>query len=142
MTKLSYNSEEPASICTRCGKNPVSHYIYQFTNGEKENLELCEECATNWNKSGPISFPDIRDKSCYYCNAQPVSGSMNQPWEKEVREEDFHFSCSTCLENYSNLLLKWIDTIPKDLTPEDQVQRMAKAIKNIDSEVRSISQKS
>jgi len=135
------NSEEITSTCTRCGTNTVSHYICQFTNGEKETLELCDECATDWNKKEPIPFPDIRDKTCYYCNAQPVSGSMNQPWEKKVRQEDFHFSCSTCFQNYGRILLEWIATIPKDISPEEQIERMGKAIEKIDEEVRLISRK-
>ena len=64
---------------------------------------------------------------------------MNQEWEKKVRGEDFHFTCATCFETFNRLFLEWIDTMPKDLPPEDQIARITNAIEKIDDEVRALS---
>lgn len=124
--------------CTGCLKAQATHHICHFNDGIKEKLELCDECAKKWTKSSAISFPDLREATCYYCGAPAVSGGINQVWEKKVRGVDFHFTCMTCIENYSRLFLKRIETISDDLPPESQIEELSKVIEAIDKEVRSM----
>jgi hypothetical protein len=136
--------DDPAAapICTRCGQHSSNHHICQIINGDKEVLDLYEDCASDWKKNSAIPFADPRGTSCYYCGAAASSGGMNQEWEKKVRGQDFHFTCVTCLENYSRLFLDWINRMPTDIPPEDQMVRISEAIGIIDEEVRATATRS
>lgn len=128
--------------CTRCLKAQATHHIYQIIDGNKEILELCDDCAKKWNKSSAFSLPDLLDAKCNYCGAPAVSGGMNQEWEKKVRGGDFHFTCMPCLENYTRLFLKRIETISSDLPPESQIEEISKVTQAIDKEVQSMAVRS
>lgn len=142
MTETQRELGGPGHACTRCLKTQATHHICQIIDGNKEILELCEECAEKWTKSSAILLPDVRDAKCYYCGAPASSGGMNQEWEKKVRGRDFHFTCMLCLENYTRLFLKRIETMPANLPPEAQIKEISKAIKAIDQEVRSMAARS
>lgn len=142
MTQPPHDAEGATPTCTRCGERPSNHYICQILDGKKEVLNLCEECASDWNKSSAIPFPDVRNATCYYCGAPALSGGLNQEWEKKARGQDFHFTCTTCFENYSRLFLKWVETMPADIPPNAQIERMSKAIEQIDEEVRAAADRS
>lgn len=142
MTQPIHDPEEARPVCARCGERPSNHHICQITGGNKEVLDLCEACASDWKKSSAVSFPDVRNEVCFYCGVPAVSGGMNQEWEKRTPGRDFHFTCMTCFETYSRLFLERLETMPADLPPEVRIECMSKAIGEIDEEVRKAAARS
>ena len=138
MSQPTPNPEEATPICSKCGLQPSTHHICQINCGTKELLALCDECASNWKLSNAFAIPDIRNAKCDFCGAKASSGGLNQEWEKKGRGKDFHFYCTTCMKNHHHLFLKFLNTMPTDLSPIEQFERMANANDEIDEKVRAL----
>lgn len=132
------------NACCRCHQAQATHHICQIIDGKKEIHNLCDRCAEKWH-----GIPDLKNARCFYCDASAVSGSLNQPWERQVRGQEYHYACSTCLENYSQRFIEQL----KRLSPEDSVgqiqemarmtqEQMARMTQEIDSEVREVATRS
>ena len=129
------NSGHP---CTRCLQVQATHHICQIIDGKEEIHELCDRCAEEWGAktAGPIL--DLRNAKCFYCGAGATSGSMNEAWEREMRGEDYHYTCGVCLEGYGKLLIKRLKALSTESSAEEQVQEIMKVTRQVDEEMRSI----
>lgn len=127
-------------VCTKCGKPGPTHHICSIIEGTKEILELCDKCAAIWNENSIIQFPDIREATCFYCGANATSGTLNEQWERDVRGQDCHFTCSTCLEMYHKRMQKSLEKISSEMPPDDQMRELVQAVKEVDKEVHKAAQ--
>jgi hypothetical protein len=59
-----------------------------------------------------------------------------------VRGKEFHFACSTCLENYSRRFIERLKELSTDDSVVGQIQQMARMVQEVDSEVRAIATRS
>jgi protein-arginine kinase activator protein McsA len=128
--------------CTRCLQAQATHHICQIIDGNKEIQNLCDPCAEKWYARTNTGIPDLRNAKCFYCGAGAISGSLNQPWERQVRGQEFHFACSTCLENYSRRFIERLKGLSTDDSVVGQIQQMARMVQEVDSEVRAIATRS
>ena len=125
------------NACTRCLQAQATHNICQIIDGKKEIHNLCDRCAERWQ-----GIPDLRNARCFYCDASAVSGSLNQPWERQVRGQEYHYACSTCFENYSRRFIERLKALTTEDSVVDQIEQMARMTQEIDSEVRTVATRS
>ena len=126
------------NACCRCHQAQATHHICQIIDGKKEIHNLCDRCAEGWHTGASRAIPDLQNAKCFYCGATAVSGSLNQPWEIQVRGEEYHFACLTCLEAYSRRIIKRLKEISAHHSSQSQIEHMARLVQEIDSEVRTI----
>lgn len=130
------------NACSRCLQAQATHSICQIIDGKKEIHNLCDRCAEKWKAGTGIGIPDLRNAKCFYCGAGAVSGSLNQPWERQVRGEEYHYACPTCLENYSRRFIERLKGLSMEDSVPGQIQQMARMVREVDSEVRAIATRS
>ena len=134
--------QDAQPICTQCSQFSATHHICEINCGEKQALDLCDKCAAEYYQRSGHPFLDFKDAKCYYCGGQATHGSMNQQWEREVREVEYHFTCATCFETYSRLLLAKLNRIASGISSEDSMERtmnrMSQAVRDTDDKVRAI----
>lgn len=127
--------DEP--LCSSCGLHPAHTFLTEIINGEMTNRSFCDECASQLKLNTDDDGISIHDAKCYYCGGKTAGGAMNDYWEKPIRMLSMHYTCFRCMDLYRQSLLEFIDRIPKDLSPENQLQYMNTMVAEVDALVKS-----
>lgn len=113
-------------LCDICKKNEASVHITKIVNGEKEELNICDNCAKDvegfdfvkdMNFISPFSFQNILSGIMNYANKTPkefqdknlVCKNCGMTYS-EFKEKGL-LGCSECYKNFSSIIMPVIQRV-------------------------------
>lgn len=123
--------------CSMCQKRPATHHVVQIINDREEILDFCADCFAERSKIQGLPFMGWDpNQKCYYCGGPAQSASTNmEPW-REVRNQAMHYTCFRCFEYENELFLNALEKVPKNLSRDEEMNRLRALMRSIDSKVK------
>jgi len=135
------NNSEVGNLCGICRAAPATCHLCEIRSGEKTVLDLCDKCMTERGNLLNWPVPDLRGARCFYCGAAATGAGMNQAWERDLRGQQIHYTCSRCLKNQHDLTLDAFSLITDGGSAEEQMRQIATIIREVDEQVRAMARR-
>ena len=118
-------------LCDVCRANLTTYHICESqVGGEIIERHLCDSCHAKSAKPDELErLALLRHGKCQYCGEQAQSMSWGPGLALTPRQQIMCFSCS---EHYHHLVKAELDSLPADLSREDQLNALRDVEKRIE----------
>ena len=117
-----------SNLCGKCGARPGTNHICYGGTGDAVNL--CDECLQSDKSIAGIFVARLADEAksarCCYCGGSPCGGGTDTISQITGGPSQNHWMCMSCSTEYYSYTQSALESISRDLTPEQQFARIKK----------------
>lgn len=126
---------EEKNLCSKCLARPATNHI--CFGGSGQAVDLCDECLRT-DKATEVMYAasfidEAKSATCCYCGGFPCGGGTDTLSQITGGPPQNRWMCMPCSAEYHSSTQRAFESVPGNLTTEEQIARIKEIGADIDS---------